>query len=549
MTEEKDDIPSPPKLTKKQKARVDLLRARKVKPKTRAERVICFIERYLRVPEGSKIGQKVVLDPFQLVFIFAVYDNPHITDTAILSIARKNAKTGTIAFLVLAHTVGPEAVQNSRIVSGAQSREQAAEVYNLASKCALASPKIAPIIRLVPSVKKIIGLRMNVEYQATSADAKTAHGKSPILAILDEVGQIRGPQSDFVDAITTAQGAYDDPLLIYISTQSATDADLFSIQIDDAIKNEPPKTVCHVYAADEDCEIMDEAQWRKANPGLGTIRSYKDMVKQAKKAARMASFENTFRNLNLNQRVSSESSLFSRSTWKGRELLSNFPAIDQCEKIYGGLDLSGRKDLTSLVLLGEKDKRFYIYPHFWTPLQGLRQRAKDDRAPYDIWHDKGLLRATPGKVVKYNHVASDMGNILEEIVKDGEPFEPEGVHFDRWRIELLREELEEIGLEHIKLVECGQGFKDMSPCIDALEEMVLNEELYHDGNPVLTMCVANAIVTTDPTEARKFNKKVATGRIDGVVALAMAAGLAKKKGDKEEEMDIQDFLNNPIVIK
>ena len=175
--------------------------------RTRGEKVIDFCQKFCLVPEGDHVGKPVVLAPFQKEFILAVYDNPHVTDTAILSIARKNAKTGTIAFILLAHIIGPEAKQNSRIVSGAMSREQAAEVYNLASKCVLISPKLRDKIRIIPSSKKLVGLLMGVEYQAISAEGKTAHGKSPILAILDEVGQVRGPQSDFIDAITTAQGA------------------------------------------------------------------------------------------------------------------------------------------------------------------------------------------------------------------------------------------------------------------------------------------------------------------------------------------------------
>lgn len=101
---------------------------------TRGERVIAFIERFCIVPEGKLIGQPMRLDPFQKDFILAVYDNPAGTDMAILSIARKNGKTGLIAGILLAHLVGPEAVQNTQIVSGALSREQAAIVFNLAVK-------------------------------------------------------------------------------------------------------------------------------------------------------------------------------------------------------------------------------------------------------------------------------------------------------------------------------------------------------------------------------------------------------------------------------
>src|SRR4051794_29651428 len=116
------------------------------RPRTRGEKVIAFITRHIVVPEGDFVGKPVVLADFQKRFLLNVYDNPHVTDTAILSMARKNAKTATIAFILLAHLVGPEAVQNSRIVSGAMSREQAAEVYNLASKCVMLSPELSKII-------------------------------------------------------------------------------------------------------------------------------------------------------------------------------------------------------------------------------------------------------------------------------------------------------------------------------------------------------------------------------------------------------------------
>jgi phage terminase large subunit-like protein len=159
---------------------------------TRGERVIAFIERFCIVPEGKLIGQPMRLDPFQKEFILAVYDNPAGTDMAILSIARKNGKTGLIAGILLAHLVGPEAVQNTQIVSGALSREQAAIVFNLAVKMVNLNPKLQEIVHITPSGKKLIGLPCNVEYKALSAEGKTTHGLSPILAILDETGQVRG---------------------------------------------------------------------------------------------------------------------------------------------------------------------------------------------------------------------------------------------------------------------------------------------------------------------------------------------------------------------
>lgn len=501
---------------------------------TRGERVIGFIHAFCVVPEGELIGQPVVLADFQKLFILAIYDNKHITDTAILSIARKNAKTGTIAFILLAHIVGPEAVQNSRIVSGAMSREQAAEVYNLASKCVALSDKLRGIVKAVPSSKKLIGLPMNVEYQAISAEGKTAHGKSPILAILDEVGQIRGPQSDFVDAITTAQGAYSNPLLIYISTQAATDADFFSVAIDDAAANKPKKTVCHVYAAPKEAGIMDSAGWKAANPALGLFRSEADMTKQAEKAARMPSFENTFRNLMLNQRVSMHSPFVSKSIWD--DCRAEPGSMDGLT-IYGGLDLSARTDLTSCVFVAEKDGGYQVWPYFWTPEIGLKDRAHRDRQPYDVWVREGFLRTTPGATVDYEFVCAEIADILSDN-------ECAALSFDRWRIDVFRKDAERLGVS-LPLVEFGQGFKDMAPAIDKLEEILLNGNLAHGDHPVLRMCAANAVVVKDPAGNRKLDKHKTTGRIDGMVALAMAIGVSQSS-DGDDSADFDAFLARPL---
>jgi phage terminase large subunit-like protein len=503
---------------------------------TRAERCMAFCESYLVVPEGDLVGKPVVLDVYQEAFFYAVFDNKVLTKKAFLSIARKNAKTATIAMIVLCFILGPEARQSSRIVSGAMSREQAAEVYNYASKMVILSADITPLARCIPSAKKIIGLSKNVEYQAISAEGRTAHGKSPLIAILDEVGQVRGPQSDFVDAIITAQGAYSDAMLFAISTQAPNDADLFSVWLDDAKASADPRIVSHLYCADPDCQISDREQWYFANPALGKFRSLPDFEEQADRAARMPSSEPTFRNLLLNQRVETVSPFISKGVW-----IANSGTVDDSvfyeREVFVGLDLSGKTDLTSLVLIAADDDRVHVRPIFWTPEKGLRDRAKRDRAPYDVWHKDGFLRTTPGASIDYESVAQDIADAVDgmNIV---------GAAFDRWRIDLLKKEFDRIGL-NLPLVEWGQGFKDMAPAIDNLEELLLNDGIAHGGHPVLTMCMANARVEKDAAGNRKLNKAKATGRIDGAVALAMAVGLMRRNNDEAGSM--QGFLSNPIL--
>lgn len=480
---------------------------------TRGERVCEFITRYCVIPEGAKVGQPIKLADFQREFILAIYDNPTGTRRAYLAIARKNGKSALIACLLLAHLVGPEAKLNSQLVSGARSRDQAALVFNLAAKMVQLSSELSRIVRIVPSGKRLIGLPMNTEYKALAAEGTTAHGLSPVLAILDEVGQVKGPQDDFIDAITTAQGAHDDPLLIAISTQAPTDADLFSIWLDDAERSADPAIVSHVYTAPEGCELGDEEAWRAANPALDLFRSRRDVEEQAAQAERMPASENTFRVLTLNQRVNMVAAFVSPGVWKA----GNGPASELDGIVYGGLDLSATTDLTALVLTCRKDGELHVHPFFWMPRDSVQEASRRDRAPYDVWVRDGLIKTTPGKVIDYAFVARDIGEITGglSIAKIG---------FDRWRMDRMKMALESGGVS-LPLEPFGQGYVSMSPALDALEADLLQERVRHGGHPVLAMCAANAVAVPDPAGNRKLDKSKATGRIDGMVALAMAEGV------------------------
>jgi len=116
-------------------------------------------------------------------------------------------------------------------------------------------------------------------------------------------------------------------------------------------------------------------------------------------------------------------------------------------------------------------------------------------------------------------VAREIADLLAD-------FDVQTIAYDRWRIDLLKKELDAIGVE-LPLVPWGQGFKDMGPAIDTLEAELVNERMAHGAHPVLSMCAANAVITKDPAGSRKLDKSRATGRIDGMVALAMAMGASQ----------------------
>ena len=500
---------------------------------TLGEKVIRFIEAYCRVPEGKLVGKPIHLEEFQRQWILDTYDNPDGTLRSYLSIARKNGKSALISAVVLAHLVGPVAQQNSQIITGARSRDQAAIIYKLAEKMVNLNPELAKIVRLVSSKKTMFGIPMNVEFQAISAEAGTAHGLSPVVAILDEVGQVKGPYDAFVEAIETAQGAHEKPLLVAISTQAASDGDLFSIWLDDAESSEDKTIVSHLHTAPEDCDLADPKAWAAANPALGIFRMLRDVEKAAERAVRMPTAENTFRWLFLNQRIDANAPFVSKSVWQscGGDVIEDFENLE----VYAGLDLSSVNDLTAFTPMVEVGGVWNIKPVFWIPGDGLKDKAKADRVPYDIWAKDGFMIPSPGKTIEYEYVAGYLFDFCQK-------HNVKKIGFDRWGWKHLKPWLIKKGFTEDQLEgddalfsPIGQGFQSMTPALRDFESAILNTKIAHGNHPVLAMCANNTVVQTDPAGNRKLNKDKSHGRIDGMVAMAMSfsvSGTHEGSGEK-----------------
>jgi phage terminase large subunit-like protein len=338
------------------------------------------------------------------------------------------------------------------------------------------------------------------------------------------------------DALETASGAQEEPLSIVISTQAPTDADLLSILIDDAKTGKDPKVKLWLYTADESLDPFSEKAIKQANPAYGDFLNAVEVREQAESARRMPSRESNYRNLILNQRISQVSPFIPRSVW-----IACSGAIDEdvfrSNTVYCGLDLSARNDLTALAMVAkDQNNVWHCKLEFFAPKINVVERGQRDRAPYDLWAEQGYINLTVGASVDYEIVAQRLCEISEE-------YDIGAIAYDRWRIDVLQAELRRMDRE-LPLVEFGQGFKDMSPALDTLEGELLNSRILHGGNPVLTWCAANAMATRDPSGNRKLDKSKATGRIDGMVALAMALGVSV---NNLEVHDIDDFINSPII--
>lgn len=466
-----------------------------------------------RVPDGHLVGKPVKLSPAQREWMEMIYGSP--TRTIIISIPRKNAKTTTAAFLMLLHLAGFEAVPNGQIYSAAQSRSQAAILFSLAAKIVRMSPELSQYVAIKESAKELICSELGTVYKALSAEASTAFGLSCSMVIHDETGQVRGPRSELYEALETASAAQANPLSIIISTQAPSPGDLLSVLIADAQTNSDPRIKCVVYQVPEDADVFDPVEIAKAQPNWH-LMNQSEVLKMAADAKRIPSREASYRNYICNQQVEASNPFVTRSIWLENGAKPN--SLDG-QKVYGGLDLASVSDLCALVLVSENGD---VYPTFWLPAEGLEEKARNDRTPWDLYAEQGHLLTTPGKAVQYEYIASYLRDLFDRC-------DIAAIAFDRYNMRFLRPWLESAGFtedELSKFVEFGQGFISQSPAIRELESRLLSAKLKHGNHPVLELCAKNVTCVDGPTSgSRKFAKQKSTGRIDGMIALAQAIGV------------------------
>ena len=389
----------------------------------------------------------------------------------ILSIARKNGKTALIAGIALAHLVGKSlAIRNGEIYSAANDRDQAAIVFKFAKQIVELDWEASEKVEIIPSTKTMIGKRTGSVYRAISAEAGTKHGLLPSVVIYDELAQAKG--RELYDVLDTSFGAREEPLFIAISTQSNDPEHIFSKLVDDGLSRTDPAIVCHLFAADEDCDLDDEAQWAKANPALGVFRDREDLATAIRKAMRMPAEEPKVRNLFLNQRVSLTAPLISRVEWQACE---GDARIEDREEVYLGLDLSSVNDLTALVMVTAREP-IRVKPFLWKPHNTLIDHSRRDFGAgshrYMEWADAGDLLLSPGKTIDPSVIATLIGELKQR-------YRIQGVAYDRWGMEDLRREFDRIGLQTyeddekrgsgLRLVAFGQGYKEMGPAVNAFE--------------------------------------------------------------------------------
>jgi phage terminase large subunit-like protein len=486
---------------------------------------------FLPITSGLLAGQNLKLLPFQREIINSIYavdgKGKRRVKTAVLSVPRKNGKTQLASGLALCHLCGPESESRGQIFSAASDREQAGLVFREMQAIILRTPELAKKCRIQSFTKTITDLETGSIYCALSSDSRKAHGLSPSFTIFDELAQSK--DRELYDNLVTGRGARKQPLMIVISTQTQDVHHVLSGLIDyhlsiqsGALPNDPT-FYGYVASAPMDADPWDEKTWFSCNPALGIFRSLEEMREFAEMAQKIPAQESVFRALYLNQRVSAEGRWISTGDFEA--CVGNIPDLSGRE-CYLGLDLSATQDLSAASLCFvpiEENEPFYTLHFAWCPENGIRNRSKSDRVPYDLWHRQGHIQSTPGSVIDYSY-------ILKRIEAISKQYNLKAILFDRWGSTKIVKDLENMGLT---VIEFGQGFASLSPPSKEMEKLILSRKIVFPDNPALKWCFSNVITEIDAAGNVKPSKKKSKEKIDMVVSTVMALDGALRNTKKE----------------
>lgn len=486
-----------------------------------AERVRTFFHKFLRHSKGQDFAGK----PFDLLdwqwerwikplFAWKRPDGTRRFRRGYLEVPKKNGKSTLLAgqglYLLIA-----DREPGAEVYIAAAEREQASIIFREMLAMVRASPELAAYISEVASKKRLEFPRTNSFIQALSAEANTKEGLNIHGLLFDELHAQTSRK--LWDALEYGGASRRQPLLTSITT-AGHDRDsicyeqhLYAEQVNKGVVIDP-EFLGVIFAADPTDDWRDESTWAKANPSYGVTIKKEEIAAACKRAQNSPASENAFKRYRLNIWTEQETRWIPVEKWDACD-----KPLDLDGPCYGGLDLSATCDLTAFVLYFPHSQS--ALPYFWVPEETCKARERTNKTKLDTWVRKGFIRTTPGNVLDYDRIRNDIAKIcLEHNVKE--------IAIDKWNSTQISNQLKGDGR---KLVSFTQGYFSFTAPTKELEKLVIGGTIRHGGNPVLRWNFSNLAVDMDAAGNVKPNKAKSSEKIDGIVGLIMAIGLAIAK--------------------
>lgn len=473
--------------------------------------------------KGKDAGKPIILEPFQILLICAIYGfrgkkdrNRRMVTDVILYIPRKAGKSTLTAVIALYELLCGES--GAEVFTLATNREQATIVFDAAKGFVENMDK--DLADLFNVSKYAISKRGDSQsmFKALSRDTKkTGDGKNPSCVIIDEAAQILDRNS--IEVLHSGMVARQNPLRIYITTAAFTKDTKFyedmsmyqSMLYGEA--NDNPRWFGLLYGLDPADDWRDPLVWAKANPMHGISVFESAIAERAEQAKHKPASLNEFLCKTLNIFVSANSAWLDRQHWDEAKADEN---EKQPEAVFIGFDLAATRDLNAVCTLkryGELDYRAEW--QFFLPEAGFDLIPKHYADIFRVAVSSGILRLTEGNVM-------DDREISEYIKQQCEKYDVKEVGYDAYNAASLVARLHDAGIPVKKV---GQGMAVLSNPSKYVEKLILNKQIKHDGNPFLGWQLGNCEVYEDVNGNIKIRKNSAdySAKVDGIIAMIIAA--------------------------
>ncbi len=508
----------------------------------RANHAIEFIENFCKHSKGKWGGRPIELELWQQAFIAASFGFVHKIDgtrqyrEVLLVVARKNGKS-TIASGLGLYLQTADGEPGAEVYAVATKKDQAKLVWADAKRMVNKSPALRK--RIKPLVSELRADFNDSTFKPLGSDSETLDGLNVHGALMDEIHAWK--DKNLYDVIVDGTSAREQPLIFMITTAGTIRESVYDMKYDEAVmllngladpdgyKDE--RFLPIIYELDKREEWMDENAWQKANPGLDTIKrrdTLRTKVNKAKSNAMLVKNLVT-KDFNVPETTS--------EAWLTFEELNNTAMFDvqQLKPKYGigGTDLSKTTDLTAakVIFMVKGDPHIYVNQMYWLPEELLEVRAKEDRIPYDLWHERGLLRVTPGNKVHPKFVTQWY---LEQRNEHG-IYLP-WIGYDAWSAEYWVEDMKgHFGSE--AMIPVHQGKKTLSGPMYNLKADLKANTIVYNNNPIDKWCLSNTAIEMDknlniqPTKTKNQRR-----RIDGTAALLNAYTILQDKNAEYLQM-------------
>ena len=491
----------------------------------RANRVLEFAENFCKHSKGKFGGKPVRLELWEKALLCAIFGFVDIEGNrkyreAILIVGRKNGKS-LLASIVGLYMLMADGEPGPEVYSCATKREQAKIIWMESKRMIAKSPALAKRTRSL--VGEIAADFCDGTYKPLASDSNTLDGLNVHCSLLDEIHAWQSGKPLY-DVIVDGCSAREQPLIFITTTSGTIREDIYDMKYDEAKRviegyfdpmgYKDERLIAFVYELDKREEWMDESCWKKANPGLGTIKNYttlKDKVEKAK-ANPLLVKNLVCKEFNIPETTG--------EAWLTAEQVVNEERFDVTELKprygIGGVDLSSTTDLTAAKVIFRipNDERVYVLQMYWIPEDNVEKRVKEDHIPYDVWIEQGLMRTCKGNQISYHDVTNWFLEVQEQL--DVYLYK---VGYDSWSAKYWVEEMEQTFGTGI-MEQVIQGKKTLSGPMKSLGADLDAKKVIYNNNPIDKWCLFNTAVDIDRNDnIQPMKTSVPTRRIDGTAAL------------------------------